>query len=113
MKFFLPCARDEDEAERIWAGVRMYLAGLGLPTTRRRIRALAMTIDGRDHYLAVGGETPDGEDFVMVLLEASNLDIYYVCTPTRGMFDDIPYAMALVDERWRVIDFEEQMCGHA
>jgi hypothetical protein len=113
VKFFVPCAHDEAEAERIWAAVRMYLAGLGLPTTRRRIRALGMTIAGKDHEVAVGGEMPHGDDFVMVILESSNLDIFYVCTPSRGMVDDIPYPMALDDERWRVIDFEEEVCGHA
>jgi hypothetical protein len=72
-----------------------------------------MTIAGKDHEVAVGGETPDGDDFVMVILEASNLDIFYVCTPTRGMVDDIPYPLALDDEGWRVIDFEEEVVGHA
>lgn len=112
MKFFVPGARDEAQTERIWAGVRRWLAQLGLATTRRRIRALAYEIDGKDHFLAVGGETPDGEDFAMVILESSDLDIYYVCTPTRGMLDDIPYPLAL-DERWRVIDFDEEVCGWA
>lgn len=113
MKFFLPCARDEAEAERIWAAVRLYLAELGLPTTRRRIRALGMTIAGTDHEVAVGGDTPYSDEVVMVILEANNLDIFYVCTPSRGMLDDIPYPMALDDERWRVIDFEEEVVGHA
>lgn len=112
MKFFVPGARDEAEAERIWAGARLWLAELGLPTTRRRIRALAWAMDGPDHYVAVGGETPDGEDFVMLILEASGLDLFYVCTPARGMIDDIPYPLAL-DEHWRVIDFEEEVCGWA
>jgi len=113
VKFFVPCAHDEAEAERILAAVRLYLAELGLPTTRRRIRALGMTIEDKEHFLAVGGETPDGEDFVMVILEASNFDIFYVCTPSRGMLDDIPYPMALDDERWRANDFEEEAVGHA
>jgi len=29
------------------------------------------------------------------------------------MADDIPYPMALDDERWGVIDFEEEVVGHA
>jgi hypothetical protein len=56
----------------------------------------------------------------MVILEASGLDLYAArpelgrrtCTPSRGMLGDIPYPMAL-DEHWRVIDFEEEVCGHA
>jgi hypothetical protein len=111
MKFFVPHF-DAPDAERVWAGTRLWLSELGLPTTRRRIRALACEIDGKDHFLAVGGDTPDGEDFVMAILEASNLDLFYVCTPSRGLVDDIPYPLAL-DEHWRVIDFDEEVCGHA
>ena len=35
-----------------------------------------------------------------------------MCTPTRGMVDDIPYPMQL-DESWRVVDFDEEVVGHA
>jgi hypothetical protein len=111
MRFFVP-AFNEADAERLWAGTRQWLSGLGLATTRRRIRALACAIEGRDHFVAVGGDPPDGDEPVLVILESSNLGIFYVCTPSRGVLDDIPYPMWL-DERWRVIDFDEEVCGHA
>lgn len=111
MRFFIPHAADSDDAERIWAGIRLWLAELGLPTTRRRIRALSLEIDGVAHYVPVGGETPDGE-VVMMILEASDNGLYYVCTPDRGMLEDIPIPMALHDE-WRVIDFDEEVVGWA
>lgn len=111
MKFFVP-AFDEPDAERVWAGTRQWLSELGLATTRRRIRALACEIAGKDHFVAVGCETPDSDEPVLVILESSDLGIFYICTPSRGVLDDIPYPMWL-DESWRVIDFDEEVCGHA
>jgi len=112
MKFFVPYAWDAASAEQIWAGTRLYLSELGLRTTRRRIRALACEIRGKDHFLAVGGDTPDGDDFVLIILESDWLGIYYVCTAGRVMADDIHYPLSL-DENWRVIDFAEEVVGHA
>ena len=112
MKFFVPCAGDWAEAEQVWAAVRLWLSDLGLPTTRRRIRALACEIAGDDHEVAVGSETPYGDEPVLVIPESSNLGIFYVCTASRGVLEDIPYPMWL-DERWRVIDFDKEVCGHA
>lgn len=113
MKFFVP-EMEPAEAEQVWAAARAWLAQLGLKTTRRRIRALAWTggAGGRDHYVAVGDDLPSGEDLVMLILEASRLDLFYVCTPGRGIVDDIPYPMSL-DESWRVIDFDEEAYGTA
>lgn len=112
MKFFVP-AFDETDAERVWAGTRHWLSGLGLSTTRRRIRALACRIAGKDHFVAVGDDVPfEDEDLALIILESSNLGIFYVCTPSRGLLDDIPYPMGL-DERWRVIDFDEEVAGWA
>lgn len=119
MKFFVP-AFDESDAERIWAGTRHWLSELGLATTRRRIRALACEIGGNDHFVAVGCETPYDDEPVLVILESSDLGIFEacpersrrICTPSRGVLDDIPYPMWL-DESWRVIDFDEEVCGLA
>jgi hypothetical protein len=112
VKFFVPGFECRLAAEHVWAEVRRWLAEMGLPTRPRRIRALACEIEGRDHFVAVGAEPPDDDEPVMVILEASNLDIFYVCTPSRGVLEDIPYPMWL-DERWRVIDFDEEVVGHA
>lgn len=112
MKFFVP-SMDESQAEQVWAHARQWLSGLGLDTTRRRIWALACEIDGKDHFLTVGDDVPSGDDGpVLVILESRDSDLFYVCTPSRGIVDDIPYPMSL-DEHWRVVDFEEEVVGHA
>lgn len=111
MKFFVPCTADRLDAEQAWSAIRQWLADLGLATTGRRIQALVCGIDGVDHVLAVGRETPYG-DMAAVILESIDRDLFYVCTPGRGVLEDIPYPMRL-DDKWRVIDFEEEVVGYA
>jgi hypothetical protein len=41
----------------------------------------------------------------MLIFEASNLDIFYVCTPWNGVLGGEPFPMAL-GERGRAINFE-------
>jgi hypothetical protein len=104
MKFFVPRTRNREEAELVWIEVRAWLSEIGLPTTRRRVAALVCAIGGVDHVLAVDRETPGG-DIVAVILESSELDLVFVCTPRRGLGEGMPYPLAL-DEQWRVVDFE-------
>lgn len=108
MKFFVPFM-GPSEAEQLWAYTRQHLSGLGLETKRRRIQALVT--DGG--ALQVGGDVPfEDEELVMIILESSEFDLFYVCTPGRGVRDDIPYPLSL-DERWQVVDFDEEACGLA
>lgn len=110
MKFFVPCADDAAQAEAAWAGVRAHLFDLGLPTTRRRIHALSLHPSLRQR-VEVGRDTPDGEP-VLIILEASNLDVFYVCTPYRGVLEGKPYVLGL-NEHGRAIDFDEEVVGQA
>lgn len=111
MKFFIPSAADREQAETVWALVRMSLLDRGMPTTRRRVRALACEIEGRDHYVAVGADTPEAvDDPVLAIFEASNIDLFYACTFTHVALEQPPYALGL-DESWRVIDFDEEVVG--
>ena len=48
----------------------------------------------------------------MLILEASNLDVYYVCTPWNGVLGGEPFVLGL-SERGRAIDFDEVVEGHA
>lgn len=111
MKFFVPYAADDGEAEQVWAAVRMALLGRGLATTRRRIHALQLAEDGDRHLLEVGMSTPDG-DTVHIILEAGDLDVFYVCTPSHGVLEGVPYVLGL-DADNSAIDFDEEVVGHA
>lgn len=109
MKFFVPCTENRDDAEGCWFAIRDWLASIGLETTERRIAALVCAIDGVDHVLAVGRATPRG-DMAVVILQSDDLELFYVCTYRHGVFEGLPYPMIL-NERWRVVEFEEEAIG--
>lgn len=111
MKFHVPTARNRDESEQIWAGTRQWLSNLGLPTTRRRLAALTLADDDCAHLVQVGAKTPEGER-IYVILEASNVDVFYVCTMDHGLMEGFPYPLALGADS-HAIDFDEEVMGHA
>ncbi len=112
MRFFVPYAADDAHAEQIWSDSRSDLFDLGLPTTRRRIWALSLDSARPDCLLHIGREVPDDYGPAMLILEASNLDVYYVCTPWNGVLGGEPFVLGL-GERGRAIDFEEVAEGTA
>jgi len=109
MKFFIPSAGDRAEAEEMWGLLRAMLFDLGRPTTRRRIQALALGRGGDWILLEVGMETPD-EDTVLAIFEASNNDLFYVCTPRQVLHQGRPHALGLADGA-PVIDFDAGVIG--
>ncbi len=110
MNFYVPFAKDGDEAEIVWAATRAFMSDLGLATTGRRIAALLLR-EGSCHLVEVGGETPDGEP-VMVILESRDAEVFYVCTPYRGVLEGPPYVLGLT-EHGRAVDFSEEVVGWA
>lgn len=112
MKFFVPWACDDDHAEQIWSDSRSDLFDLGLPTTKRRIWALSLDIRTPSTLLHIGREVPGEYGPAMLILEASNLDVYYVCTPWNGVLGGEPFPMTL-SRRGRAIDFDEVVEGNA
>jgi hypothetical protein len=82
MRFFIPYA-DNREADRLWSEVRAALLDQGFPTTARRIQALMLGSGDSQIVLAVGMSLPDTEEPILIILEASNHDIYYACTPLQ------------------------------
>jgi hypothetical protein len=118
MKFFIPAARNEAEAEHVWAAVRHFLAANGYPTTARRIRRIAFCHHIEHFDLEIGGHHPGMEDdppltaepehplfrcLVMVILEASNRPCFYLCMPYRGVIRGDPWLVG----RGAVIHVEE------
>lgn len=113
MNFYVPYARDPDDAEGLWDYLRERLANRGLPTSWRRIRALVCHIEGVDLCVAVGLDVPAAEegDPVMLIFEASDAtDRAYVCTLRQVVKNWKPLGVTL-DERWRVIDFDRGGSG--
>jgi hypothetical protein len=112
MKFFVPFAADDDHAEQIWSDSRSDLFDLGLPTTSRRIWALSLDVLTPSTLLHIGREVPDDYGPAMLILEASDADVYYVCTPWNGVLGGEPFTLGL-SERGRAIDFDEVAEGSA
>lgn len=112
MKFFVPYAANDAHAEAIWAEARADLLDRGLPTTRRRIWALDLDPSEPRAQLHIGREVPDDYGPALVILEASGIDLYYVCTPFNGILGGDPFPLALTD-RGRAIDFDEVVEGNA
>jgi hypothetical protein len=112
VKFFVPWAADDDHAEQIWSDSRSDLFDLGLPTTRRRIWALSLDVRMPSTLLHIGREVPDDYGPAMLIFQASNLDVFYVCTPWNGVLGGEPFVLGL-SERGRAIDFDEVVEGNA
>jgi hypothetical protein len=112
VKFFVPYACDDDHAEAIWKSARSDLLDLGLPTTKRRIWALALDVHMPSTLLHIGRDVPDDYGPAMLILEASDRSVYYVCTPWNGVLGGEPFVLGL-GERGRAIDFEEVVEGNA
>ncbi|HEX9933053.1 MAG TPA: hypothetical protein VGB08_09450 [Allosphingosinicella sp.] len=94
MKFFVPYS-DESESEQVWGEVRAKLGRLGLPTGERRVQALALGDGRREHILAVGMSLPDCDEPVLLILEASGIDLFYACTPSHGIDEGVPFTLGL------------------
>ena len=119
MKFFVPFARSEAEAEEAWDATRRFLADQGYPTTDRRLRRIAFW-NRADHFdLEVGGHHPGMEDewplggrpenpatrcTVIAIYEGQGGLWYYVCLPYRGVLRNYPW-LVHVDEVTAVEEF--------
>lgn len=84
MKFFIPEAKDAQQAEEVYAAVAKF-NNASIPD--RRICALAWQHNGLSMSCKVGGEAPTyygtvGEP-VVAILDCGNL--YKVCTTNRGV----------------------------
>jgi hypothetical protein len=112
VKFFVPFAADDAHAEQIWRDSRSDLFELGLPTKKRRIWALSLDFRRPHWLLHIGREVPGEYGPAMIIFEASNLDVYNVCTPSNGVLGGEPYTIGL-GERGRAIDFDEAVEGNA
>lgn len=112
MKFFVPFAEDDAHADAIWAASRAGLLDRGLPTTGRRIWALDFHPARPDLQLHIGRKMPDDYGPALLILEASDIDLFYICTPFNGILSGDPFALVLP---WpgRAIGFDEVVEGRA
>lgn len=88
MKFFLPGAKDDAEAEAVYDSIRKAAkSGIGWDSTHSRIYSISYVVDGREYMSTVGEEDPRVHELVIAILESTT---YLVCTPTRGVLRGDP-----------------------
>ncbi|MBZ5736926.1 hypothetical protein [Nocardioides mangrovi] len=83
MKFFVPTASDDDEAEHVWAATRVFARDqLGWEVTDRRIFQINYHHEGKPYVAEVGEPDPRTGETVLAILESN---AFLVCTRNRGV----------------------------
>lgn len=106
MKFYVPHADGEKQAEKVWTGVRAFLTEQGLSTTQRRIRKVYFNRHGIDYEAEVGKMFSDLREEVIIILEAAHRKLIYLCTPNRGVVRGDPYLIGVHHTETYVVDFD-------
>jgi len=88
MKFFIPGASSAEDSEKIYQGIRQFVAGQVGPIMAARIYRIQFSHDGGRFNLKVGDIHPQLNEPVVAILEGG---IYYICTPNRGVVRGTPY----------------------
>jgi len=109
MKFFLPHAKNKEQAEKNYEAIKRFAKDtLGWNVKDRRIFRIKYTHDGKNHYAEVGKtEQIEGEE-VIAILESGYSDtiVYLICTPNRGVVRGMPILVG-ENEAYSVVDFDE------
>ena len=103
MKFFVPQAPDDAQAEYFWQGMRLVLADRGMPTEPRRIHSLFFRAAGEPRVLQVGVEDSETLEPVVTIYRAADAPFYWVVTPAYGIIEGAPMPVAVAGTR--AVDF--------
>ena len=88
MKFFIPKAKDDAQAQEVWKSVKKFAEDtLDWEVSDRRIFSITYHKHGKDYYVEVGKSDPRNEELVIAILESVT---YLVCTPNRGVLRGMP-----------------------
>lgn len=102
-KFFVPHAENDQQAEKVWGGVKKNMEDQGFEVSDRRIYSISYTHNGKHLVATVGEQDGYGDGEVLVLLESSS--VYLCCTPQRGVVRGGPILIGK-DTGTTVTDFE-------
>lgn len=88
MKFFIPKAKDDAQAEEVWESVKKFAEeNLGWDVSDRRIFSITYHKHDQDYYVEVGKPDPRNGELVVAILDSIT---YLVCTPNRGVLRGMP-----------------------
>ncbi len=104
MKFFIPHAKDEAEAESVYDSIRKWaIDSTGQSVEDRRIYRITWRHEGHTYESTVG--KPDGRLGGEVIAILEGVAVYLVCTPSRGVARGHPMYVGK-DEAILVEDFK-------
>lgn len=106
MKFFLPAADDETQAENVYDSIKKFAEEqTGWRTTPRRIFSLSYRHEGKDYHAEIGKVHGRIGEIVIAILETNNR-CFLVCSPNRCVLRGEP--MLVGDNEVReLVDFEQ------
>lgn len=92
MKFFVPAARDDAQAEEVYESIRKFNGEqMGAKLSHRRIYRLSGVHDGTPFTATVGEIFERLREVVVAILLDTSRDVYFICTANRGVIRGEPY----------------------
>ncbi len=105
MKFFIPKAKNEEEAEQVYLSIAKFVSA---PFSKQRIFKLDWNHNNKDMSCQVGSLLPAyykmGEEPVLIIFDCG--DHFKICTPNRGGLRGEP-VLAEKDWQSKTILFED------
>jgi hypothetical protein len=106
LKFFLPLAKGEKEAQEGYEAIIKFLKIQGIQPTNRKVYKLTFKHDGKPFEAMVGEANYLNREPVLAIFYENTRSLYYVCTPNRGVLGGMPILVGEHDVQ-TVEDFED------
>lgn len=85
MKFFLPFAKNAEQAEQVYSTFTANLKILGSKLDEKRIYSLEYVHNSIEEVAMVGGTSTFTGETVIAIISARESKLFYVFTPNRGL----------------------------
>lgn len=109
MNFFIPGADESSKDNcsiKVWQTIKSFLADQGYKTTDRKIQSISYRHNSKDLVNIVGETDPSTGEPVFAIFEADSQQLFYCCTPNRGVFRGMPILIGNEGSKTRPVDFE-------
>ena len=102
MKFFIPAAMDDANAEQIYSAIRQFLdQELGAAFSHDRIFRLGYVDERKEYRAQVGKLHPLNSEPVVAILFEPLRSLYHVCTTNRGVTRGMSILVGAHETRFR------------
>jgi hypothetical protein len=109
MKFYIPNAKDKEQEQEVYEGIRKFLSQeMGAKFSDRKIFSLQYGHKGKKESAEVGKTSSvNGEKVIAILYEPSR-NLYHVCTSNRGVARGTSILVGYFEVE-EVTDFEKEL----